>query len=169
MMRLFIVLSALVAAWPAAARNITSEVQYYRNIDVIFSENAHVCGLNDPAPMSDLAKAQLSAMDVPHNPDGLVDVVILVTARASGLLEQSCTAYVEVQLQSKMNSSFLNLNTYEGTDETLIMMSERGYVFPIVFYQTGSVFAEFSPTTPERTLKVLAALFENLAKARSLK
>ena len=66
-------------------------------------------------------------------------------------------------------SSFLNLNAYEGVDQTMVMISERDYVFPIVFYQTGSVFSELAPTTPERTLEVLTELLGNLAKARSLK
>ncbi len=86
MLRLAIFLVALCVTVPAMARNITSEVQYYKNIEVSFSENAHVCGLKDSAPFVELAKKRLNDMDVPHNPDGLVNVVILVTARASGLL-----------------------------------------------------------------------------------
>ena len=35
---------------PALARNITTVIQYYKEIEVFFSENAHVCGLKDPEP-----------------------------------------------------------------------------------------------------------------------
>jgi hypothetical protein len=35
---------------PALARNITSVIQYYKEIEVFFSANAHMCGLKDPGP-----------------------------------------------------------------------------------------------------------------------
>ena len=146
MLRLTVFLVALCVTVPALARNITSEVQYYKEIEVSFSENAHVCGLKDPAPFVGLAEKRLAAMDVPHNPDGLVKLVVLVTARGSGLLEQSCTAHLGLQLQSQMNSTF-----------------------PMVFYQTGRVYGELAPTMPERSLKVLGELLDDLAKARKLR
>ena len=169
MLRLTVFLVALCVTVPALARNITSEVQYYKDIEVSFSENAHVCGLNDPAPFVELAKERLSAMDVPHNPDGLVKLVILVTARGSGLLKQSCHAHLGVQLQSQMNSSFLDVNAYEGEDQTFIMMSQREYTFPMVFYQTGRVYGELAPTMPQKSLEVLGELLDDLAKARALR
>ena len=169
MVRLTVFLVALCITAPALARNITSEVQYYKEIEVSFSENAHVCGLTDPAPIVDLAKERLSAMDVPHNPDGLVKMVILVTARGSGLLKQSCVAHVGVQLQAQMNSSFLDVNAYEGEDQTFVMLSQRDYTFPMVFYQTGRVFTELAPTTPEKTLEILGLLLDDLAAARALR
>ncbi len=154
---------------PALARNITSEVQYHKNIEVSFSENAHVCGLKDAAPFVELTKARLSDMDMPHNPDAIVSVVILITARATGLLKQRCAANVGVQLQAQMNSSFLNVNAYEGDDQTFVMVSKRNYDFPMVFYQTGRVYTELAPTMAEKTLEVLGLLLDDLAKARSLK
>lgn len=169
MVRLTVFLIALVITAPAMARNITSEVQYYNDIEVAFSEHAHVCGLSDPEPLKALAKERLSAMDVPYNPDGLVKLVILVTASGSGLLKQSCTAHVGIQLQSQMNSSFLDVNAYEGPDQTFVMMSEREYTFPMVFYQTGRVFSELAPTTPEKALEILGSLLDDLAAARSLR
>jgi hypothetical protein len=169
MLRLAVFLAALCVAVPAMARNITSEVQYYKDIEVSFSENAHVCGLKDAAPFVELTKARLQAMDVPHNPDAIVSVVILVTARASGLLKQKCAAHVGVQLQAEMNSSFLNVNAYEGDDQTFVMLSERAYEFPMVFYQTGRVYTDLAPSMPEVTLEVLGLLLDDLAKARSLK
>lgn len=169
MKRLTIFLVALCLASPALARNITSEVQYYNEIEVSFSEHANVCGLKDPAPFVELAKKRLSAMDVPYNPDGLVKLVILVTARGSGLLEQSCTAHIGLQLQSQMNSQFLDVSAYEGDDQTFVMMSQREYTFPMVFYQTGRVFSELAPTTSEKALEVLGLLLDDLAAARSLK
>ena len=92
MLRLIAFLLVLCATVPAMARNITTEVQYYRNIEIRFSENAHVCGLKEPEPFVELAKTRLSAMDVPHNPDGAVDMVVTITATASGLLKQNCIA-----------------------------------------------------------------------------
>jgi len=169
MVRLAVIIVALCITAPALARNITSEVQYYNEIEVSFSENAHVCGLTDAAPIVDLAKERLSAMDVPHNPDGLVKLVILVTARASGLLKQNCAAHVGVQLQAQMNSSFLNVNAYEGEDQTFVMLSEREYTFPMVFFQTGRVFTELAPTTPDKTLEILGLLLDDLAAARALR
>ena len=169
MVRLAVIIVALCITAPALARNITSEVQYYNEIEVSFSENAHVCGLTDAAPIVDLAKERLSAMDVPHNPDGLVKLVILVTARASGLLKQNCAAHVGVQLQAQMNSSFLNVNAYEGEDQTFVMLSEREYTFPMVFFQTGRVFTELAPTTPDKTLEILGLLLDDLTAARALR
>ncbi len=169
MVRFTVFLVALCLTAPALARNITSEVQYYNEIEVSFSENAHVCGLTDAAPIVDLAKERLSAMDVPHNPDGLVKLVILVTATASGLLKQDCAAHIGVQLQAQMNSSFLNVNAYEGEDQTFVMLSEREYTFPMVFFQTGRVFTELVPVTPEKTLEVLGLLLDDLAAARALR
>ena len=169
MLRVTVFLVALCVTVPALARNITSEVQYYNEIEVSFSENAHVCGLSDAAPLVELAKKRLSAMDVPHNPDGLVKLVILVTARASGVLKQRCAAYVGVQLQAQMNSSFLDVNAYEGDDRTFVMLSQRDYTFPMVFYQTGRVYADLAPSMREKTLEVLGLLLDDLAKARSLK
>ena len=169
MPRLTVFLVALCFTVPAMARNITSEVQYYKSIEVSFSENAHVCGLKDAAPLVELAKERPSDMDVPHNPDGIVNVVILVTARASGLPKQSCAAHVGVQLQAQMNSSFLSVNAYEGDDQTSVMVSKRAYEFPMVFYQTGRVYTELAPSMAEKTLEVLGPLPDDLAKARSLK
>ena len=110
MLRFVAVLIVLCVAVPAMARNITSEVQYYRNVEVRFSENAHVCGLKDPEPFAALARTRLSAMDVPHNSDSVVDMVISITARGSGLLTQICSGRVLVQLQTIMSSEFLNVN-----------------------------------------------------------
>ena len=169
MKRLTVFLVALCLSAPAMARNITSEVQYYNDIEVSFSEHAHVCGLKDPEPIEALAKERLSAMDVPYNPDGLVKLVVLVTARGSGLLEQSCTAHIGLQLQSQMNSSFLDVNAFEGDDQTFVMMSQREYTFPMVFYQTGRVFSELAPTTPAKALEVLGQLLDDLAAARALR
>ncbi len=169
MVRLTVFLVALCITAPALARNITSEVQYFKEIEVSFSENAHVCGLTDPAPFVELAKERLSAMDIPHNPDGLAKLVILVTARASGLLEQNCAAHVGVQLQAQMNSSFLDVNAFEGEDHTFVMVSQREYTFPMVFYQTGRIFTDLAPVMPEKTLEILGLLLDDLAAARALR
>jgi hypothetical protein len=169
MLRLAIVLTALCVAAPAMARNITSEVQYYRTIDIRFSENAHVCGLSDPEPFRELVNSRLSAMDVPHNPDGAVDVVVTITASGSGLLQQSCVGHVLLQLETLMSSDFLNVNAYEGEDQIFTMWSKRQYVFPAIFFQVGAVFSNLAPSVPDETKKVLDKLMDSLAKSRSLK
>ena len=169
MLRLAIFLVAMSIAMPALARNITSEVQYYRMIDIRFSENAHVCGLKDPKPFEEVVKSRLSAMDVPHNPDGAVDVVVTITASGSGLLQQSCTGHVLLQLETLMTSEFLNVNAYEGEDQIFTMWSERQYVFPAIFFQVGAVFSNLAPSVPDETKKVLGNLMDKLAKSRSLK
>ncbi len=47
-------LAWVLVTTPALARNITKEVQYFRNVDVVYSEKAHVCGFKDrePYPMA---------------------------------------------------------------------------------------------------------------------
>ena len=105
---LLIVLAAVAFAAPAAAqRNITSEVQYYRDVSLIASENANVCGFNDPTAYVEHVKSGLSAMDVPHNPDALTEAVILVTASAGGFLNRDCIVYIQLRLQATMDASFL--------------------------------------------------------------
>ena len=169
MLRLAIVIAALCVTAPALARNITSEVQYYRSIDIRFSPNAHVCGLKDPEPFAEVVKSRLSAMDVPHNPDGAVDVVVTITASGSGLLQQSCTGHVLLQLETPMTSEFLNVNASEGEDQIFTMWSERKYSFPAIFFQVGAVFSDLAPSMPDETKKVLGDLMDRLQKSRSLK
>jgi hypothetical protein len=169
MLRLTVFLLAVCVTTPALARNITSEVQYYRTIDVRFSENAHVCGLKDPEPFADLVKSRLAAMDVPNNPGGVVDVVITITARGSGLLEQSCTGHALLQLETIMSSEFLNVNAYEGEDQIFTMWSERQYSFPAIFFQVGAVYSNLAPSMPDETKKVLGELLDKLKASRSLK
>jgi hypothetical protein len=169
MLRLTVFLAVLCVTAPALARNITSEVQYYRTIDIRFSENAHVCGLKDPEPFRNQVNSRLSAMDVPHNPDGAVDVVVTITATASGLLQQSCTGHVLLQLETLMSSEFLNVNAYEGVDQIFTMWSQRKYSFPAIFFQVGAVYANLAPSMPNETKKVLDNLLDALAKSRSLK
>jgi len=169
MLRLALILAALCVAAPALARNITSEVQYYRMIDIRFSENAHICGLSDPEPFRELVNSRLSAMDVPNNPDGAVDVVVTITASGSGLLQQSCTGHVLLQLETLMSSEFLNVNAYEGEDQIFTMWSERKYTFPAIFFQVGAVYSNLAPSIPEDTKKVLGTLLDALQNSRSLK
>lgn len=166
MLRVAAFLMVMCVAVPATARNITSEVQYYRSIEIIFSENAHICGLKDPQPFAELAETRLSGMDVPHNPDGVVDLVITITARGSGLLKQNCTGHVLVQLQTILSSDFLDVNAYDGQDQLFTMWSQRQYAFPAIFFQTGAVFSDYAPTMLEKTKEVLAELMDNLSKAR---
>ncbi len=166
MLRVAAFILALCVTVPAMARNITSEVQYYRNVDVVFSENAHICGLKDPAPFVEQITKKLSGMDVPHNPDGVVDLVVTITARGSGLLKQNCTGHVLVQLQTILSSDFLDVNAYEGEDQLFTMWSQRQYAFPAIFFQTGAVFSDYAPTMLEKTQEVVDELMDNLATAR---
>ena len=164
---LLFVLAVAAFATPAAAqRNITSEVQYYRDVSLLASENANVCGFNDPTPYIDHVKNGLSAMDVPHNPDALTDAVILVTASAGGFLNRDCIVYIQLRLQATMDASFLNLNSFEGQETVLHLLSKRNYSFPMVFYQTGTIFTEYNQSMEETTKKILDGLLANLEQAR---
>lgn len=164
-----VVAFSMVLSGAASARNITSEVQYYRNIVVEFSEQASICGLSDEGPLVELAKQRLSDMDVPHNPDGLVDVHIEVTALGGGVLKQRCASFVQIQLRAAMKSTFLDANAYEGSDQTFVMVSERDYSFPMIFYQAGAIYTDLAPSMPEKTLEILSSLFDKLKEARSLR
>jgi len=166
---LFLVLAIVVFATPASARNITSEVQYFRDVSMLISENANVCGFNEPEPYIEHVEKGLSAIDVPHNPDALTEAVILVTASAGGFLNRDCIVYIQLRLQATMDASFLNLNSYEGQDTVLHLLSKRNYAFPMVFYQTGTIFTEYNQSMLEKTLEILDELLANLAKSRAEK
>ena len=49
------------------------------------------------------------------------------------------------------------------------ILSERGYVFPVIFYQTGALLNELAPSMHEEALKALDILLNNLADARKLR
>jgi hypothetical protein len=163
---LFFVLAIVAFSTPASARNITSEVQYFRDVSMLISENADVCGFKDPEPYIEHVKKGLSALDVPYNPDALTEAVILVTASAGGFLNRDCIVYIQLRLQATMDASFLNLNSYEGEDTVLHLLSKRNYAFPMVFYQTGTIFTEYNQSMQEKTLKILDQLLENLSRSR---
>lgn len=166
MKKLFLVLAACLVSLPAAARDITSEVQYYKNIIVIFSENANKCGFKDEVPFVELAKEELAKMDIPHNPEGLTDVVINITASAGGFLDQSCITYTALQLQVDFQSAFLDKTRFQGEDSTMVMMSERQYTFPMVFYQSGTIYPSSHLEMIDKTKEQLGNLFSSLATLR---
>ena len=122
---------------PALARNITKEVQYFRNNDVIYTENAHVCGFKDKTPYLGFVKERLTQMDMPHYADAVTNVVISITASAGGLLKQKCSVFAQVRLEAPFKASFIDLSSYPGKDQTFHMLSERNYEFPIVFWGSG--------------------------------
>jgi hypothetical protein len=152
----------------ANARTIVTEVQYYREIVVQFSENAHICGLKDEAPIREAVAKRLSGMDLPQNPDAKIAVLVGITATAAGAMKQRCVANIEIQFLTMMESTFLNKNVYQG-DETWSMISQRNYKFPAILFKTNAVFLELQPSVPERTLEVIEILMDNVQKARSLK
>jgi len=108
----------------------------------------------------------LSSIDIPHNPDALTEAVILVTASPGGFLNRDCTVYIQLRLQATMDASFLNLNSVQGTDTILHTLSKRNYTFPMVFYQTGTVYTEYNQSMQKTTFKLLDDLMANLEKAR---
>ena len=163
---ILLALVLLAFATPASARNITSEVQYFRDVTMLVSENAHVCGFSEQEPYIEHVKQGLSAMDVPHNPDALTDAMILVTASAGGFLNRDCIVYIQLRLQATMDASFLDLNSYEGQETVLHLLSKRNYAFPMVFYQTGTIYTEYNQSMQEKTLEILDGLLGNLEKAR---
>ncbi|HMB76865.1 MAG TPA: hypothetical protein VKN76_10720 [Kiloniellaceae bacterium] len=168
MIRAFLAVLAFIAlTTPAAAqRNITSEVQYYRDVSMLISENANICGFGDTAPFIEHVEKGLSSIDIPHNPDALTEAVILVTASPGGFLNRDCTVYIQLRLQATMDASFLNLNSVQGTDTILHTLSKRNYTFPMVFYQTGTVYTEYNQSMQKTTFKLLDDLMANLEKAR---
>jgi len=167
MRKILIILVALFAAESAAAKNITSEAQYYKDISIRFSDNADVCGFTDPKPYEDYVKERLSGMDLPHNPDGIVDIVVTITASAGGFLNQDCIAYTQLRMQANFESSFLDANAYSGDDQTFMILSQRSYEFPMVFYQTGAVYTEYAQSMQQKTISILGELLDNLDKARA--
>jgi hypothetical protein len=153
-------------AVPAAARNITSEVQYFNNITVKFSENADVCGLKDPQPFIEHAEKRLSEMDLPKNPDAKTLVAIYITATGRGFLKRDCLAHIQVQLRTFFNADFIDLSAYEGEDQIFAMLSQRNYRFPIVFYEGGRLYAGYHQDMQDLTIEALDKVMDQLNQSR---
>lgn len=168
MIRAFLAVLALIAfATPAMAqRNITSEVQFRRDVSMLISENANVCGFGNTEPYIEHVKEGLTAIDIPHNPDALTEAVILVTASPGGFLNRDCTVYIQLRLQATMDASFLKLDTEESEGTILRTLSKRNYSFPMVFYQSGTVYTEYNQSMQEATLKILDGLLADLEENR---
>ncbi len=167
-----ILISALVCVLvttPTLARNITKEVQYFRTVDVIYSENAHVCGFKDREPYLSFVKERLLQMDMPHFADAVTNVVVSITAGAGGLLKQRCIVFAQVRLEAPFKASFIDLTSYPGKDQTFHMLSKRKYEFPIVFWQVGVLYNEYQQEMTEKTLGVLGGLLDRLKQARIAK
>jgi len=156
----------IVFAAPSNARNITAEIQYYRQITVTFSEKATFCGFSDPEPFRELAKTKLSAMDIPAYSDALTEVSVQITAASGGILKQNCAAHVGLKLQVPFTTEFLDANAYQGKDQIFGMLSQRMYKFPMVYYESGTVFGDYPQLTPDRALEALGSLLDGLAASR---
>lgn len=156
----------ILFAAPLDARNITAEIQYYRQITVEFSEKATFCGFSDPEPFRDLAKTKLSAMDIPAYSDALTEVAIQITAAPGGILKQNCATHIGLKLQVPFATEFLDANAYEGKDQIFGMLSHRVYKFPMVYYDSGIVFGDYPQMTPDRALEALGSLLDGLATSR---
>lgn len=167
MTRLAMGLVLLVAlAGSAEAKSITAEVQYFKSIDVRFSENADVCGYKDPNPYVDHVKKRLSAMDIPENPDALTRVVVYITSTARGLLKRDCIAHAEIQLQIPFEASFLDINSYQGEDQIFTMFSKRSHLYPVTFFESGVLFGESHSELPDETIKALDIILDRLEQSR---
>lgn len=153
-------------AW---ARGIVSEVQYYTDIEVLFSESAAKCGFKDAEDFKAPIAERLSSLDVPQNPDARTRVILNITSKASGLLDQRCVAFMDLQLQADLAAEFVDATAIQSNDEIFSIASERGYVFPVIFYQTGALLNELAPSMHEEALKALDILLNNLADARKLR
>jgi hypothetical protein len=162
-------LVCVLVTTPALARNITNEVQYFRNVDVIYSENAHVCGFKDREPYVSFVKERLTQMDMPHYADAVTNVVVSITASAGGLVRQKCIVFAQVRLEAPFKASFIDLSSYPGEDQTFQMLSERNYEFPIVFWGVGVLYKEYQQEMRERTLGMLGGLLDRLEQARIAK
>lgn len=163
------VVVTMVLASPVLARGIVSEVQYYTEIKVLFSENASKCGFKEADAFAEPIAARLSSLDIPQNADARTRVILNITSKASGLLDQRCVAFMELQLQADLNAEFVDATAVQGKDEIFAIASERGYVFPVIFFQTGALLNELAPSMQEESLKVLDLLLNNLADARKLR
>ncbi len=104
-------LVCVLVTTPALARNITKEVQYFRNVDVIYSENARVCGFKDKKPYLSFVKERLTQMDMPQYDDAVTNVVVSITASAGGLLKRNCIVFAQVRLEAPFKASFIDLNS----------------------------------------------------------
>ncbi len=167
MIRILIgVLAWVLVTTPALARNITKEVQYFRNVDVVFSERAHVCGFKDSEPYLSFVKERLTQMDMPHHSDAVTNVVVSITASAGGLLKRNCMVFAQVRLEAPFKASFIDLSAYPGKDLTFHMLSERNYEFPIVFWGVGVLYNEYHQEMTKKTLDILAGLLDRLEQAR---
>ena len=162
-------LAWVLVTTPALARNITKEVQYFRNVDVVYSEKAHVCGFKDSEPYLSFVKERLLQMDMPHKSDAVTNVVVSITASAGGLLKQKCIVFAQVRLEAPFKASFIDLSSYPGKDQTFHMLSERNYEFPIVFWRVGVLYNEYQQEMTEKTLGMLGGLLDRLEQARIAK
>ncbi len=162
-------LVCVLVATPALARNITKEVQYFRNVDVTYSENAHVCGFKDREPYLSLVKERLTQMDMPHYADAVTNVVVSITASAGGLIRRNCIVFAQLRLEAPFKASFIDLSSYPGKDQTFHMLSERNYEFPIVFWGAGVFYNEYQQEMTEKTLDMLAELLDRREQARIAK
>ncbi len=170
MIRILIgVLAWVLVTTPALARNIAKEVQYYRNVDVVYSESAHVCGFKDSEPYLSFVKERLTQMDMPHHSDAVTNVVVSITASAGGLLKRNCMVFAQVRLEAPFKASFIDLSAYPGKDLTFHMLSERNYEFPIVFWGVGVLYNEYQQEMTKKTLDMLAGLLDRLEQARIAK
>ena len=93
-------LACVLLSSPAMARSITKEVQYFRNVNVVFSENANVCGFKEKEPYVTFVRERLSKMDIPQNDEAVTDVVVSFTASAGGMLNRNCIVFAQVRLES---------------------------------------------------------------------
>ena len=162
-------LVCVLVATPALARNITKEVQYFRNVDVTYSENAHVCGFKDREPYLSFVKERLTQMDMPHYADAVTNVVVSITASAGGLIRRNCIVFAQLRLEAPFKASFIDLSSYPGKDQTFHMLSERNYEFPIVFWAAGVLYNEYQQEMTEKTLGKLGRLLDRLEQARIAK
>tara|TARA_R110002072_G_scaffold727_23_gene5389 strand:+ start:3147 stop:3668 length:522 start_codon:yes stop_codon:yes gene_type:complete len=156
-------------ALAAQAKGIVSEIQYYKDITVVFSENARGCGLKDPAPIEQAVAKRLSGLDIRQNSDAEASVFIGVTAAASGFLAQRCIAYLDLQLRADLQADFIDRAATQNGGQIFTVMNQRGYVFPVIFFQAGSIFANLQPAMAGKTLEAVDLLMQQLADARRAK
>lgn len=152
---------------PAEAKSIVSEVQYRKSITVEFSPTASRCGLTDARPFVELAAKRLDELDVPNNPDAKTEVLILVSADATGLMKQRCHANIRLVLRAMMDASFLESQVVENQTNIFTVINSRNYIFPAVFYDDGMIYSDLAPEMEAKSLELLGLLFDHLAKERA--
>ena len=132
----------ILLAAPAAAQSVPGEIQYVRKIEVVFSEGAGKCGIEDEKMYSDHLMKKLDGLGIKENPDRFVVAQISVTAAPQG------TSICMIHTGIRFNAALSKDNIV--TDDKLINAAmERLEVLPMTLWYGGTLMAReyFRPSS----------------------